>query len=296
MTQNKDDMEIEDLNGQPSGNGHKPGKQRKCIYLFIAILCLAVAIGAVVYIVRYYTVLNNGNDQYESLQSLVSSETPVPESSSLPEETSAETTVTEEPEEALTRVIPFDQLTAETNEDIYAWMYIPGTNVDYPILQHPTNDLYYLDYNLDGTKGYPGCIYTEKANAKDFSDFNSVLYGHNMKNGTMFHDLHKYEDELFMEENPYLYIYLPEKTLKYQIFAAYQYDDRHILYSFDFKSEKVREGYLNEIRNKKSMSAVINQDVTLDKDSSIITMSTCIGGQAERRFLVQAVLLDDINE
>ncbi|MCD7708953.1 MAG: class B sortase, partial [Clostridiales bacterium] len=74
----------------------------------------------------------------------------------------------------------------ETNSDIYAWIYIPGTNVDYPVLQHPTDDTYYLNYNMNGTRGYPGCIYTELATSKEFTDFNTVIYGHNMRNKTMF--------------------------------------------------------------------------------------------------------------
>ena len=76
-------------------------------------------------------------------------------------------------EEAMRRVVDFDKLQTETNADIYAWIYIPDTNIDYPVLQHPTDDTRYLNYNIDGSKGYPGCIYTEKANAKDFSDFNT---------------------------------------------------------------------------------------------------------------------------
>ena len=53
---------------------------------------------------------------------------------------------------------------------MYAWIYVPGTNVDYPVLQHPTDDAYYLEHNMDGSKGLPGCIYTESVNTKDFTD------------------------------------------------------------------------------------------------------------------------------
>lgn len=87
---------------------------------------------------------------------------------------------------------------AKVNPDIYAWIYIPGTKVDYPVLQHPTDNTYYLNYNMNGTRGYPGCIYTEKENNKDFSDFNTIMYGHNMRNETMFETLHYYEDKAFL--------------------------------------------------------------------------------------------------
>ena len=90
----------------------------------------------------------------------------------------------------------------KTNEHIYAWIYIPNTNVDYPVLQHPEDDTFYLERNLDGSWGYPGCIYSEhRYNTMDWTDFNTLLYGHNMKNGTMFKTLHNFEDSTFFEEN-----------------------------------------------------------------------------------------------
>ena len=247
--------------------------------------------------------LQKQTDAYESLradnsQTIELQETQTEQEATTQEIETAQTE--EEPEESLdeemNKVIDFENLQQNTNGDIYAWVSIPDTNIDYPVLQHSTNDLYYLDYNLDGSKGYPGCIYSERKNDQEFSDFNTVLYGHNMKNGTMFNNLHNFEDNTYMEEHPYVYIYLPDKTLKYEIFAAYQYDDRHLLYSFDYKSENVRKGYLEDILNMKSMSAVINKDITVSADSKIITMSTCVGNQSTKRFLVQAVLLDDINE
>ncbi len=276
-------------------------KGKKKIYLVLFVICLVVAIGALCYIIPYYAGLRHSEDVNEALREEI--ETLPIESEGTEEitETIEETAETEPEgtevlEEAMRRVVDFDKLQTETNADIYAWIYIPDTNIDYPVLQHPTDDTRYLNYNIDGSKGYPGCIYTEKANAKDFSDFNTVIYGHNMKNGSMFHDLHKFSDESFLEEHPYVYVYLPDKILKYEIFAAYEYDDRHLLYSFDYTSEKVREGYIDSILGNRSMSAVIKSSVDVTADSHIITMSTCIGGKANNRFLVQAVLMDDINE
>lgn len=180
----------------------------------------------------------------------------------------------------------------ETNEDVYAWITVPGTVIDYPILQHATDNTYYLNYNIDGSYGYPGCIYTENLNSKDFTDNNTVIYGHNMKNGTMFAGLHKFEDASFFEEHTKVYIYTPEKELDYTIFAAYIYDDRHLLYSFDFANEEVYATYLEDIRNMRSMNALIREDITVTAEDKIITLVTCIGNQPEKRLLVQAVLED----
>ncbi len=197
-------------------------------------------------------------------------------------------------DEALLRTVDFTALQEETNAHIYAWISIPGTRIDYPMLQHPSDNTHYLNHNLDGSRGYPGCIYTEKENAADFSDFNTVIYGHNMKNGSMFHDLHNYEDETFLPEHPYVYIYTPDRVLRYRIFASYRYDDRHLLYSFDYATEEGRSGYLKEIRGIRSMSAVLDDQVEVTAQDRMVTLSTCVSGRAENRYLVQAVLVDDI--
>ena len=180
----------------------------------------------------------------------------------------------------------------KTNKDVYAWITVPGTVIDYPILQHPTDNTYYLNYNIDGSHGYPGCIYTENLNSKEFTDNNTVIYGHNMKNGTMFAGLHKFEDSTFFAEHTKVHIYTPEKELTYTIFAAYIYDDRHLLYSFDFSNKDIYAAYLEDVQNMRSMNALIREDVKVTAEDKIITLVTCIGNQPSKRLLVQAVLED----
>lgn len=181
----------------------------------------------------------------------------------------------------------------EVNKDVYAWITVPGTVIDYPILQHATDDTYYLNYNIDGSYGYPGCIYTENLNSKDFTDNNTVIYGHNMKNGSMFAGLHKFEDADFFNEHKQVLIYTPEREYDYTIFAAYIYDDRHLMYSFNFADEQVYATYLEDIQNMRSMNALIREDVTVTAEDKIITLVTCIGNQPSKRLLVQAVLNQD---
>ena len=179
------------------------------------------------------------------------------------------------------------------NPDVYAWIEIPGTQVDYPILQSPTDDGYYLNHNLDGSEGYPGSIYTESVNGKEFEDFNTVIYGHNMKDGTMFGDLHEYEDSAFLEENSQVIIYTPEKKLTYQIFAAVVYDDRHIMKSFNFEAEDGRQEFLDSLNTLRDMRSYIDSDVAVTTSDRIITMSTCIGSEDNHRYLVEAVLVNE---
>ena len=126
----------------------------------------------------------------------------------IPEETQPRDVLAERGITIPEKNIDWAELKSE-NPDIYAWIYIPGTNVDYPILQHPDEKSYYLDHNIDGSEGYPGCIYTQNVNSKDWMDPNTVIYGHNMNDGSMFHDLHKFEDNAFFDENSLcLYILL----------------------------------------------------------------------------------------
>lgn len=198
-----------------------------------------------------------------------------------------EATNTNKPE----RTVDIDGLQRDVNADIYAWIYIPGTKVDYPVLQHATDDEYYLNHNVDGKKESAGSIFSQHYNAKDFEDNHTVLYGHNMKNGSMFKSLHYYMDQSFFEENPYIYIYLADETRIYEIFGAYEYGDEHLLLNYNLEDDNVFENYLNTVKNMSDSAGHFNREVELGKDSKIITLSTCIGGEPDKRYLVQAKLI-----
>ncbi len=171
---------------------------------------------------------------------------------------------------------------------------MPGTDVSYPILQHPTDDSYYLNYNLDGTQGYPGCLYTELINSKDFTDSLTIIYGHNMRAGTMFGTLKNFRDADTFDENKFFYVYLDDDILVYAIIRAYRYSDVHLMYAFDTFTEAGFLEYIDEIRTYTDSISFVNEEVleTLDADSKILTLSTCMSNQSDKRYLVQGVLLD----
>ena len=189
--------------------------------------------------------------------------------------------------------LDFTDLCANTNPDIYAWIYIPNTKIDYPVLQHSTDNTYYLNYNIDGSKGYPGCIYTENYNVKDFTDPLTVMYGHNMKNGSMFANLHLFEDAEFFEENPYIFIYLEDDVLVYEIFSAGVINDDHLLYNKDYSNETEMEKYLMDSVTRSSMSQNVRDDLELTAQNKVLALSTCIANRPNNRYLVQGVLLDE---
>ena len=282
----------DDISGTKGASGWKAA----CIlFLAGAVICTAVACSG-------KEAQSQAEDEYDKLSEQTEVKTteepekvsPEPEATEAPPEEKDPLAILEEmgvpiPE----KEVDFADLQENTNGDIYAWIHIPDTKIDYPVLQHPTDNSYYLNHNLDGSRGYPGCIYTEDYNKKDFTDPNTVLYGHNMKNGTMFAGLHKYGDSEYLEEHPYIYIYTEEGLLAYEIFAAYQSGDEHILYAHDgFEDRKVYGKYLEEILNMRSMGSVLKEGAEVTEDSRIITLSTCISGKPDNRFLVQGVLLN----
>lgn len=183
----------------------------------------------------------------------------------------------------------------EINPEIYAWIQIPDTNIDYPVLQHIDEDQsYYLTRDIYGNTTSEGSIYTEYYNSKSFMDPNTILYGHNMKNGSMFHNVRYFTKQDYFDEHQEAYIYLPDKILKYEIIACYEYDDRHLLASFDFWNKEVYAQYLDEVMNPRSMSAIVRDEVVLTTDDRLITLSTCVANKPNNRRLLQAVLIEEI--
>jgi sortase B len=181
----------------------------------------------------------------------------------------------------------------KTNSDIYAWIRIPGLDVvDYPILRHPKNNEYYLKRSVKKEWSVYGSIFTEDYNSKDFSDFNTLVYGHNMKNGTMFGSLKKFRDASFFEENRYIYIYMENRILKYEIFAACTWDNKHILATRNFDVEQNRNSYLDDIFSVRDLNSQIKKDIEVTSSDRIITLSTCMNDKS-KRFIVSGVLIYD---
>ncbi len=182
----------------------------------------------------------------------------------------------------------------EINPDLYAWIEIPDTNINYPVAQSSNeDDNYYLHHNYQGNYEFAGTIYSQRQNSKYFHDPVTVLYGHNMLNGSMFADLHKFSDKEFFDSHDTMYIYTKNRIFTYKIFAAYEYDDRHILNSFDFADEKVFEAYLEDCLKPHSANTNIREDVELTTEDCILVLSTCTDYNSSLRYLVQGVLINE---
>lgn len=108
----------------------------------------------------------------------------------------------------------------------------------------------------------------------------------------MFHTLHNFEDGAFFDENQFVFIYTPEGNKVYEIFASYPFSDDDLMVCYDYSTPELIQAYFDEIWTHRDMTAHFRDSVTLNAKNKIITMSTCIGGQPEMRYLVQAVLLN----
>ncbi|MBD5552256.1 MAG: class B sortase [Lachnospiraceae bacterium] len=183
--------------------------------------------------------------------------------------------------------IDFENL-QKANPDIYAWLYIEGTNISYPVLQHPDDDTYYLTHTSSGEKEKKGTLYTEKAyNSKSFDDPLTVIYGHHLKSGEMFGKLQEtYSEENAMEKYGNIIIYMPEEEIHYKVFAAVPYKNYHLLGNDDTTDPAVFGEFLDSMYQIRAVGAIFNEDEKATTADKVLVLSTCLIGNNKRRYLV----------
>ncbi len=183
----------------------------------------------------------------------------------------------------------------EENPEVCAWIKVDGTIIDYPILRSgiETQEDFYLNHDWLHEEKRTGAIYIQQVNSADFSDPNTLIYGHNMLNGTMFGTLKRFRGKTFFDENENIYVYTPGHILHYKILSAFIYDDRHIINSFNFHTEEGYSQFLEECLSPKSLVKNVRAGISADTEDKIITLSTCTSKDYQR-YLVVGVLYADI--
>ncbi|MBQ8027760.1 MAG: class B sortase, partial [Clostridia bacterium] len=141
---------------------------------------------------------------------------------------------------------------------------------------------------------FAGMIYTQSCNSLDFSDPVTVVYGHNMRSTTMFSTLHYFEDASFFESHDTFYIYTTDRVLTYKIVSAYKYDNRHIMNSFDFSDPEVLRSYQQYTLSPLTTLSNVRSGITLDENSKLVVLSTCMSNDKSSRYLVNGVLVSDV--
>ncbi|MBE6972357.1 MAG: class B sortase [Ruminococcaceae bacterium] len=173
----------------------------------------------------------------------------------------------------------------QANEDVLGWIAIPGTQLDYPILQGEDNQ-YYLNHTWQGKRNAAGSVFLECKMQPDLSGFNTIIYGHNMKNGSMFGSLRQYRTQSHWQEYPCIYIVNDKGIHRYDIFAAFEAEVRGYTYRLDVNTPEKKQAFLDYSAER----SAIETDLVPTVEDSVITLSTCTGNGYDHRWVVQGAL------
>lgn len=175
-----------------------------------------------------------------------------------------------------------------TNPDVIAWIQFENpSRINYPIVQ-TTNNQFYLSHDWRGYYQFAGSIFLNKVNDPNFTDANSVIYGHRMIGGSMFGSLHSYASQNFMDQNPYFYIYTPDgKKRTYECFAYSEVRDGSSVYENCFDDINDRMTHFDTIKNQ----AVTIREIPLSGFDTTVTLSTCTTYGYYQRMVLEAKLI-----
>lgn len=174
------------------------------------------------------------------------------------------------------------------NGDIVGWLRVPGTRIDYPVVQASNND-YYLRRNINKEWAIRGTVFMDYRSDSDAKELNTVIYGHNMKDGSMFGNLSKYKKLSFFEENPYIEYDTPKEHTNWQIFSAYIYKAEDDFFKATFKDKNEFSAYIRDCVNR----SIYNTDVEVSDQDLILTLMTCTYEYDDARFVVHAKLVEN---
>ena len=189
----------------------------------------------------------------------------------------------------------FDKLWS-VNPEIYAWLEIKDTRIDYPVLQSKNYDKKYLNTGFDGSPYVGGALFTQSSyNGTDFNDPVTVIYGHTMRSGSMFGQLQRiYSDSESFKEHGDIIIYLPGELRHYTAFAAVPYDAAHILHTYDFSKPYWYRRFFSDVKGIREMGANFNKEAFPEVGDRVIILSVCLNEDTARRYLVMAVYNEDL--
>ena len=182
--------------------------------------------------------------------------------------------------------VDFDEL-MKINKDTVGWIrfYKEPSQINYPVVQGADNDLY-LHKTFSANENTLGAIFVDAAASSDFTDKNTIIYGHRMKDGSMFRKLEEYKDKDFWKENPYFYIYTPDgREITYKIYSVGQVLDTSDTYLTSFASDEEYQTFLDMTMKE----ADYDTGVKVTTDDTVVTLSTCTAASDEHRFVVRGV-------
>ena len=168
-------------------------------------------------------------------------------------------------------------LLKQQNADTVGWIEIPGTTISYPVM-HTTDNSYYLTHTFSGKTNSSGCIFVETLNSGDFTDIHTIIYGHNMNNGSMFASLKNYSSVSYLVAHPTIYIDLEDGTHAYQIFSVHTVNSDDEVFTIGFARDDEYAAFLEMLKE----SSDYDTGVSVTTDDDIITLSTCTNSGVDR--------------
>ncbi len=173
--------------------------------------------------------------------------------------------------EAAPIVVDFDAL-RQVNEDVIGWIYCEGTVIDYPVLRGADNDQY-LHHAYDGSYSVSGSIFVDSGNREGFVDSNTIIYGHHMKNGSMFASLSKWSDQQYYEEHPVMWLLTPERDYKIELFSGYTTSAYAETYTMFPEPGAEVDAYLQRAAEQSDFRP--SEGIELDGEAHYVLLSTC---------------------
>ena len=261
------------------GKSRKISPKAKAANIAVITLCAALALGSGFLIVRDLGQYAESAGTYDGLAEYVE----IPEQISEPEEMGAEETGREDSSVVLP-VVDFEAL-RENGPDIIGWLNLPDTAINYPVTQADDNE-YYLHHLYDGTYNKVGCLFADYENQADFSDRNTIIYGHNMRDGSMFAALNEYGEQGYYDGHPQMYLVTPGGGYTMEIFTTFVAEPGESgsdtsPWRLSWKDDGDYTTWLSEMAGR----SVIETDVTVTSSDKVLTLSTCTPG-GKSRFIV----------
>lgn len=175
----------------------------------------------------------------------------------------------------------------EINDDTVGWIRIPGTRIDYPVVKND-NNIYYLKHGFDKNKSKRGSIFMDYRNSGSGRDLNTCIYGHNMKDGSMFGDLIKYKDAAFFHDHPFIEYETEKGATVWRIFSVYVYREQDDFFNLEFENQDEYGEYILDCAKR----SVHDADIDILKDDVMMTLLTCTYEHVNARLIIHAKLID----
>ena len=261
-------------------------RKRDYASLILLLASLAVFAFAAWKLFGIYTEYHQGTETYEELQDYVQEPKGKDDSSTADDDDSEKGTGDAG---NVYLQVDFEGL-KKVNPDVIAWIQILALDISYPVVQGKDNYCY-LHHMFDGQENKNGSIFVDYHNQPDFSDSNTIVYGHNMKNGSMFGTLDRYQDQSLYQQYPYFYIYVQGSILEYQIISCYAGRNGSAGYTYSFPESEDFKKFVDTVLSYSGYDT----GVTVMDSDHIVTLSTCVNTDNRNyRYLIHGKLVQKI--